>query len=564
MGWMSADWIAALPGVLPWLLGLLLCAAVAWLSVRRTHRRFAERQQAAYQKLLTQHHLLSESEARFRALIETTTEGVWMLDTSGTITFANQAMRDILRCGDDLVGRSVFDFVFERDLEYAESRFALRLAGDRERLEFAWRALDGTPVHTLVSVSVLQGPNGVVTSLMGLVSDISDRVAMNAELAKLNLDLGQRVERRTRELEESNRELAREIVVREYVQSELSASNERLNHYLAELQRHTENITRLNELSDQLHSCESRRELIQVLQGGSRDLLGASGGALFDARGEALQLLEFGWGDGAGIQSSIRFDQCQAALKRKLFPANHPEEEGPGCFHRQSLQREICIPLLSRGQFVGLLTLQRETPFWTGQPMEDRQLEQLIRALAEHTALALDNLSLRETLREQSLSDPLTGLFNRRYLSEQLTREMARWERDRRTFGLVLIDIDHFKRFNDTYGHDVGDAVLVAVADLLREHTRRSDLACRLGGEEFVLLLVGVDEAQALGRAEALREAVKTLQLPDVAAEISISCGVAIYPHHGGDGHELLRAADNALYASKRDGRDRTSLAVAG
>jgi diguanylate cyclase (GGDEF)-like protein/PAS domain S-box-containing protein len=557
----SAEWDALWPLIFAVAGGAAMGGLLLWLTLRRRPGRASAQQQSAYQKLLNQHHLLAESEARFRALIDTTTEGIWMLDTGGIITFANDAMHELLRCPGDLVGRSVMEFVFDEERAFAEGRFALRLAGDRERLEFSWRAADGMRVHTLVSMSALRGPNGIVTGLIGMVSDISDRVAMNAQLQRLNLELGQRVEARTRELEESNRELAREIVVREYVQSELVASNERLNLYLAESQRHTGDITRLNELGDQLHSCDSRREMIQVLQGGCRDLLGATGGALFDARGEALQLLEFGWGDSAGLEGSFRFDHCRAAQTRKVFPVNHQEEDGPGCEHRQSLQRELCIPLLSRGQFVGLLTLQRPQPFWSGQPALDRRLEQLIRALAEHAALALDNLSLRETLREQSLTDPLTGLFNRRYLNEQMSRESARWERDGRAFALVMIDIDHFKHFNDRYGHDAGDAVLIAVAELMREQTRRSDLACRLGGEEFVLLMVGVDDTQALGRAETLREAVRTLALDGIADPVSISCGVALYPKHGCDGQALLRAADDALYASKRGGRNRSTVA---
>lgn len=517
--------------------------------------------QSAYAELLQRHTQFTESETRFRILIEASAEGIWMLDRNGITTFANPALCDMLRCTGGLEGRSLFDFVFPEDQEFAAKRFGQRLAGDRSRHEFRWRRADGTPVHTEVSTSVLLAPNGAITGLMGVITDISERTAMGEKLQRLNLELGQRVEERTRALEESNRELAREIVVREYVQAELSASNERLNHYLAALQHHTDDISRLNELADQLNACESRRELIQVLQSSCQDLFEISGGALFEAVGERLDLLEFGWGDCAGLEGSFGPEQCLALQGGKPFPGDIEQQSAPVCAHRPSLLPALCVPLHSRGLLVGLLLLQRHEPFWTGDAVSDRQLEQLVRALAEHTALALDNLSLRERLREQSLSDPLTGLFNRRYLFEQMEREMAAWERSRRSFALLLIDIDHFKKFNDRYGHAIGDAVLVEVANLLREYTRRSDVACRLGGEEFVVLMTGAEQEQAISRAESIREAVKKIRIGGVEEAISISAGVAVYPMHGEDQHNLLRAADQALYVSKRTGRDRTSMA---
>lgn len=517
--------------------------------------------QSTYAELLQRHHQFIESETRFRILIESSAEGIWMLDRDGVTTFANPALCEMLRCTGSMEGRNVFDFVFPEDQEFAERRIQQRLAGDRGRYEFRWRRADGTPVYTEVSTSVLMAPNGAITGMMGVITDISERTAMGEELRRLNLELGQRVEERTRALEESNRDLAREMVVREYVQAELSASNERLNHYLSALQNHTDDISRLNELADQLNVCESRRELIQVLQSSCQDLFDITGGALFEAVGERLDLLEFGWGDCAGLEGSFGPQQCLALLGGKPFPGNTEEQGVPVCAHRPSLLPALCVPLHSRGLLVGLLLLQRHEPFWTGEAVSDRQLEQLVRALAEHTALALDNLSLRERLREQSLSDPLTGLFNRRYLFEQMAREMAVWERSQRSFALMLIDIDHFKKFNDRYGHAIGDAVLVEVGNLLREYTRRSDVACRLGGEEFVVLMTGTEREQAISRAEAIREAVKAIRLAGVDQAISISAGVAVYPAHGEDQQSLLRAADQALYVSKRTGRDRTSMA---
>lgn len=540
----------------------VICAVGLWPVIPHLLRLPSPQQyRAAYDELLSRHTQLTESEDRYRTLVDTAVEGIWIIDRNGVTTFANQALCDMLLCPKGLVGRSVFEFVFEEDQRDAAQRLVARLAGDRQKKEFRFRRSDGSPLFTLVSSSALYAPNGNITGVVSMVTDISDSVALSKELQQLNLDLGQRVELRTRELEESNRDLAREMVVREYVQAELVASNERLNLYLSALQQHTDDIAQLNELGDQLHACDTRSELVQVLQRSCQGLFATSGGALFAMADGHLSLLEFGWGDCAGLEASFLPEQCLALGEGKPFPANFAQQGDVVCIHRPSLLPALCVPLHSRGVLVGSLLLQRQEPFWTGDDVSDRQLEQLLRALAEHTALALDNLALRERLREQSFTDPLTGLFNRRYLFEQVEREMARWERGGQNFAVMLLDIDHFKRFNDRYGHAVGDEVLTRVGGLLREHTRRSDLACRIGGEEFVVLMAGVEQEQALRRAEAIREAIKVLELKGIAETISISAGVAIYPEHGVDLQGLLRSSDQALYASKHNGRDQTSLA---
>src|SRR5690606_36451659 len=136
-------------------------------------------------------------------------------------------------------------------------------------------------VHTLVASSVTRDALGRREGLMAVVTDISERVATSAELNRVNLELGRRVAERTRALEESNRELAREIVVREYVQAELAASNERLNHYVHELQRHTEDIGRLNRLADALHGSDSHAGLLAALADYCREALGCDGGVLY-------------------------------------------------------------------------------------------------------------------------------------------------------------------------------------------------------------------------------------------------------------------------------------------
>jgi diguanylate cyclase (GGDEF)-like protein len=186
------------------------------------------------------------------------------------------------------------------------------------------------------------------------------------------------------------------------------------------------------------------------------------------------------------------------------------------------------------------------------------------RFFANLTALVLNNVQLREALQEQSIRDPLTGLFNRRYMEETLKREMRRVTRQLHPLGIIMIDIDHFKHFNDTYGHNLGDRLLQSLGQFLQSHVRGEDVACRYGGEEFILILPTTSLETAQERAEHLRQEVKRLQVQDddhSSQGITLSLGIAIYPEHGRTMQAALRAADAALYRAKQDGRDRVVVA---
>jgi diguanylate cyclase (GGDEF)-like protein len=182
------------------------------------------------------------------------------------------------------------------------------------------------------------------------------------------------------------------------------------------------------------------------------------------------------------------------------------------------------------------------------------QIERQARLLAESEA----------RLREQSVRDALTGLFNRRYLDETLERELRRAERAHQPLGLIMLDIDHFKRFNDTYGHAAGDAALHDLGRLLSTHVRGSDIACRYGGEEFILLLPEATREVAVERAETIRASARRLSVHDSGRPvepITLSIGVAAFPLNGASGAALLKAADEGLYRAKHEGRDRVAQA---
>ena len=219
----------------------------------------------------------------------------------------------------------------------------------------------------------------------------------------------------------------------------------------------------------------------------------------------------------------------------------------------------LCIPLASRGEVIGLLYLVATSP--TNQQFSNQNL---LRRTAEQIALAVSNAALREALKLQSIVDPLTGMFNRRYMDEMLKRELKLAERKNSPLALIVLDLDHFKNINDTYGHGAGDYVLTSVARQVIEDIRDSDMACRFGGEEIIIIMPECDQATALRRAEKIRASIMSLDLRHVGnaiGPITASFGVAQFPECGSDANTLIHAADQAMYQAKEAGRNRVMRA---
>lgn len=230
----------------------------------------------------------------------------------------------------------------------------------------------------------------------------------------------------------------------------------------------------------------------------------------------------------------------------------------------------FCVPMVAQGEALGVLHLAAlRAPDGNGADGSDplsSTTQSLAIAVAQNVALSLANLQLRETLHQQSVRDPLTGLYNRRYLEETMVREEARAKRLRSTLGVILLDVDHFKQFNDTYGHGAGDRVLQSVGRLLRGRVRAEDVVCRYGGEEFVVVMPGASLDVVQGRAETLRREASHFALDGqnpMQTPITLSAGIAIFPDHGDAWELVIAAADEALYRAKHEGRDRVIVAGA-
>jgi diguanylate cyclase (GGDEF)-like protein/PAS domain S-box-containing protein len=343
---------------------------------------------------------------------------------------------------------------------------------------------------------------------------------------------------------------------------------EALNHLVKELEVQTDQMTVLNDMAALLECCATSKEACAVVGQSARKFFPeASSGTLYTFKA-SRNLVEaaVSWGDSSPAEPVFAPDACWAL--RRGQP--HRSEAGNGqsviCPHLEGLPpaAHLCLPMVGQGETLGVLHL--EFPCVGKQPDGLLAAQQRLGVtVAGQIALSLASLRLRETLRDQSIRDALTGLFNRRFMQESLEREIMRSRRKNHSLSLLFLDIDHFKRFNDTFGHDAGDFVLQSVADLLRGFFRGDDVACRCGGEEFAVILPESLARDAALRADELRAEVKQLKLlykDTRLGPISVSIGVAAFPEHCAGADDLLKTADQCLYQSKTDGRDRVTVAT--
>jgi len=344
-----------------------------------------------------------------------------------------------------------------------------------------------------------------------------------------------------------------------------------LKRSLTELQSRTSEMTLLIELSDMLQCCASLEEAYSVITQFGKKLFSPESSGSLSVFKSSRNLLESAgaWGAAPSPLATFPPDACWALRRGKPHWSTGSSAE-LACDHLKNYlgaNDGLCVPMVAQGETIGVLQLQIATTSESKSSNENNQvvLQRIASSAAGQIALSIASLRLREALKDQSIRDPLTGLYNRRFMQESLERELLRARRTNRPFTVMFIDIDHFKRFNDSYGHDAGDLVLQVFAKALTNFFRGGDIICRYGGEEFALVLPDSSLKDAERRGNDLRAEIKKLSITHrntVLDPITFSVGLAAFPEHGSTAEELFRVADKCLYDSKSQGRDRITVPV--
>jgi diguanylate cyclase (GGDEF)-like protein/PAS domain S-box-containing protein len=346
--------------------------------------------------------------------------------------------------------------------------------------------------------------------------------------------------------------IVRDVTERVETEQNLARINAELKVRVDELQQRTYEATLLNRMGDMLQSCLSVNEAYAVIKQYAAQLFPDHSGGLFALQPSRNMLeLMVHWGPEPAGDTLFSPDACWG-LRRGRVHVVPDVYAGLHCRHVAErgddlIQPYLCVPMSAHGDPLGLLYLQANP----GQTIE--RWENLAVSMSEQVALALANLNLREILSSQSIRDPLTNLFNRRYLQETLDRELSRAQRHKLPLGVIMADVDNFKQFNDSLGHDAGDGALQELGHILQAKIRKEDIACRYGGDEFAIILPGANLETTQERAEQIREGVHQMK----AHHFSVSFGVAVFPQHGKTVKDLIQAADAALYRAKKGGRNR-------
>lgn len=325
-------------------------------------------------------------------------------------------------------------------------------------------------------------------------------------------------------------------------------------------QESRQQVEELFAMTDMLQAAEDHDDAGAVLMATAQRLLPGFGGALYVFNNSRDRLdLATSWNvtEGFHVSEVLLPGNCWA-LKRGKPHINDCARQTLCCMHQVGTAATIEVPMMARGQVYGLLVLALE-----GNDASARleEVSRVARALADSMSLALSNIALREKLRTQSLRDPLTGLYNRRYMEDALERYVSLAGRSGAATSVLMIDLDNFKRLNDEYGHAKGDAVLRDVAGQFVGALRPSDVVARYGGEELMVILPDCGLEDAAAKAETLRLRVESLSEVH-GVPISASFGVASIPETSASAADLLPLADAALYEAKQNGKNRVACAA--
>jgi len=463
---------------------------------------------------------LRESEDRYRTIIETFPHGIEECDTSGIITLANAALHKMFGYAEEeLIGTAIWDRTESEEQRGKMRQYLAILVKERPLPSTVYAkniTKDGKIINIRIDWDYKRDARKRLTGFISVITDITGR------------------KRAEELLREQNHELAL-----------------------------------LNDMNNLLQACRAEEETYRVMVNVCKQLFPKDAGFVYMVDDSRTMLQEIAcWGTPPPEPRVFDVDDCWALRLGKMHFIEHPDA-GLLCSHLGSSPEHgyLCVPISASGGALGMIHLcfGEYGPHYTGDERSRlMQWKQIMAArLAEQYSLSLVNLRLRETLRLESIRDPLTGLYNRRHMEASLGREVLRAKRHGAPVAIIMLDIDHFKHLNDTYGHEAGDVVLRELATLVRQNIRGEDIACRYGGEEFLLILPDAPLEIATQRAEALRLRGGELQVvyQGKFLTITISLGVAAFPIHGPDIKDTVKAADVALYHAKKGGRNQVVVA---
>jgi len=468
------------------------------------------------------------SEELLRDMVESMGEGIGIADLEERFTFANPASDHIFgmpRGG--LVGRALSEFTTAEQFAIIQEQSKRRQKGEKATYEFEIIRPGGEKRIVQVGAIPRFDKQGQYTGSLGVFSDVTERKKW-------------------------------EKAIRE--------ANEKLTRSIKELEQRNKEMGYFSELYDEFQTCKVDKEIFERTRVYAQKFFPAASGELhiYKASKNFLEPV-ISWGDLPLRKDLLMPDDCLAMRRSKIYKVEDPRS-GILCGHVKDSGRRprpyLCIPMLTRDGPIGLLHLEFFQPGETerAEGTSIKMPEQLASIFAERVSMALHNMSLSEKLKQQSIRDPLTGLYNRRYMEDSLERDVLRAKRRNDPLGIIMLDLDHFKHFNDTYGHEAGDLMLREVGQFLQANVRQEDIVCRYGGEEFIIVLQGASLEAAHHRAGRLLDLSKNLHIQyhgETLSPITFSMGVACLPDHGTTGGEVIVAADMALFQAKKAGRNR-------
>jgi diguanylate cyclase (GGDEF)-like protein/PAS domain S-box-containing protein len=494
-------------------------------------------------------------------VLEQCGEAVIVKDLNAVVTFWNREAVSLYGfTAEEAVGQPLRKLHAAELSEAEYARLLERVRSGRPTSTTSGRhRKNGDAVRVTLKTTPLLDRQG---QLVGEITIARDITAMHEKEEALRT-AHETIQARMKSIRDANRNLARQNAARRKAETALRRNNQALKATIRQLESFHRDGETLSHMAELLQSCTQRGEAYEIVRETGALLFPEAPGSLFIFR-QSRDVLEHvaSWGSGLAADTTLTPDECWAL--RLGGPHFAPRGGTIRCRHAHAEEESyVCMPVHGQGQILGLIHIAVEVNARSRRPARDT--DQRLRAMTDRVGPALANLNLRDSLRELALRDGLTGLYNRRYMEDALDREIHRAERSGKPVAVLMIDIDHFKYFNDKFGHDAGDFVLSALARAIIKNIRPSDMACRYGGEELAVVLPEAAMKCAFERAEKIRLAIRDTNLTHLGQTLpapTASFGVAVYPAHGTKPADLLKAADEALYRAKNEGRDRVCMAA--